>query len=228
MTPVHQAPEAESPYAEDPCTGRLRTETEGTDSRRDEGPRAELMTLLVERSFRLGDFTLASGARSEYYVDCRTTTMHAQGQVLIGTLGLAAIRGADLRPQAVGGLTMGADPIAYAIAAQSWRDRRDGDPMHAFSVRKQAKEHGKGRQIEGCFKPGARVVIIEDVITTGGSALAAARAVEEASGHILAVLALVDREEGGRAALEAAGFRTLVMFTASELKAAAATGSPAS
>ncbi|MYG48175.1 MAG: orotate phosphoribosyltransferase, partial [Gemmatimonadales bacterium] len=158
------------------------------------------MNLLAERSFRLGDFVLASGARSDYYIDCRTSTMHAHGQVLMGEVGLAAIRDAGLRPDAVGGLTMGADPLAYAIAAASWG--AGDDPIHAFSVRKRAKRHGKGQLIEGCFEPGARVVVVEDVITTGGSAFQAVEAVNRARGEVLGVRGLVDREEGGKATLE--------------------------
>ncbi|WP_419163752.1 orotate phosphoribosyltransferase [Candidatus Palauibacter sp.] len=184
----------------------------------------KLLNLLSERSFRLGDFVLTSGAHSDYYIDCRTTTMHAHGQVLIGHVGLAAIRDAGLRPDAIGGLTMGADPLAYAIAAASWRK---GDPIHAFSVRKRAKRHGKGQLIEGCFEPGARVVVVEDVITTGGSAFKACEAVNQARGDVLGVVGLVDREEGGRAALERAGLHTIVLYTASDLRAAVATADSA-
>ena len=171
---------------------------------------------MADRSFQLGDFELTSGKRSDYYIDCRTTTMHAQGQVLIGKVGLEAIREAGMRPDAIGGLTMGADPLAYAIAAESWRE---DDPIHAFSVRKRAKRHGKGQLIEGCFEPGARVVIVEDVITTGGSALKACEAVNMARGEVLGVLGLVDREEGGRATLENAGLQTVVLYTATDLRA---------
>ncbi|MCG8468042.1 MAG: orotate phosphoribosyltransferase [Gemmatimonadetes bacterium] len=171
--------------------------------------------LLAERSFRLGDFELASGARSDYYIDCRTTTMHAQGQVLIGKVGLDSIRGAGLTPDAIGGLTMGADPLAYAIAGESWRSE---NPIHAFSVRKRAKRHGAGQLIEGCFEPGARVVIVEDVITTGGSALKACDAVNHARGEVIGMLGLVDREEGGRVALENAGLHTIVLYTATDLR----------
>ena len=151
--------------------------------------------------------------------------MHAHGQVLLGIVGLAAIRDANLRPDAVGGLTMGADPLAYAIAAASWRE---DDPIHAFSVRKRSKRHGKGQLIEGCFEPGARVVVVEDVITTGGSAFKACEAVNQARGDVLGVLGLVDREEGGRAALERAGLHTIVLYTASDLRAAVAARGPAS
>ncbi|HKK07510.1 MAG TPA: orotate phosphoribosyltransferase, partial [Gemmatimonadota bacterium] len=133
-----------------------------------EGARGQLLGLLADRSFRLGSFELSSGRTSDYYIDCRTTTMHARGQALLGAVALDALEAAGLHPDVVGGLTMGADPIAYSIAGESWRR---GDPIHAFSVRKRAKDHGRGRRIEGCFEPGARVVVVEDVITTGGSAL---------------------------------------------------------
>lgn len=144
--------------------------------------------------------------------------MHAEGQVLIGRAGFEAIKDAGLEPDAIGGLTMGADPLAYAIAAESWRE---GAPIHAFSVRKRAKRHGRGKRIEGCFEPGARVIIVEDVITTGGSALQACDAVRAERGEVLAVLALVDREEGGKARIEEAGLPTIVLVTASDLRAAA-------
>lgn len=179
------------------------------------GTRERLIELLAERSFRIGDFTLASGARSRFYVDARTTTLSAEGQALIGALGLHALDSAGLRPQAIGGLTMGADPIAYAIAHRSFLD---GRPIEAFSVRKQPKGHGVGRQIEGCFQAGQDVVVVEDTITTGGSALKACRAVTEAGGRVLAILALVDREEGGREALEAEGFQVISLARLAELR----------
>ncbi len=188
------------------------------------GDRERLRDLLARRSFRVGTFRLSSGGTSDYYVDCRTTTMHAEGQVLVGRVGWSALDGADLRPDLVGGLTMGADPVSHALAAESWRR---GDPVHAFSVRKRSKEHGTGRRIEGCFEEGRRVVVTEDVVTTGGSALDAADEVEAAGGEVLAVLALVDREEGGRERLEEAGHRMLPIFTARELAEAAPDGEEA-
>src|SRR4051812_5233261 len=184
--------------------------------------RARLVALLLERSFRVGDFVLASGARSRYYVDARTTTTHAEGQAVVGRLGLAALRDAGLRPAAVGGLTLGADPVAYAIAHASWLA---GDPVHAFTVRKEPKAHGTGRRVEGCFAAGDAVVVIEDTVTTGGSALKAVAAVEAEGGRVLAVLALVDREEGGREAIERAGYPVHTLVRVSELLEAA--GSPA-
>ncbi len=178
--------------------------------------RERLLDLLVERSFRTGDFTLASGAKSRYYIDARTTTTSAEGQALIAPLLLRALDEAGIEPLAVGGLTMGADPIAYAIAHRSYLD---GRPIDAFTVRKEPKGHGRGRQVEGCLEEGQAVVVVEDVITTGNSALRACRAVEDEGARVQAVLALVDREEGGRAALEGEGYRVIALVTLSELTA---------
>jgi orotate phosphoribosyltransferase len=173
-----------------------------------------LRRLLLERSVRRGDFVLASGRRSAFYIDCRPATMSAEGMVLIGRMGWAAIRKAGWQPAAVGGLTMGADPVSFAIAAASFGG---APPVDAFSVRKEAKEHGTGRPIEGNFKSGDRVVIIEDVITSGDSARKAAEAVRQAGGQVLGIVAVVDREEGGAAALEAAGWPVRALTTASAL-----------
>jgi orotate phosphoribosyltransferase len=176
--------------------------------------RERLLALLRERSLEYGDFTLSSGAKSNYYVDCRRTTMHAEGQVLVGQLGWELVKASGLDPDSIGGLTMGADPIAYAVAYTSWLA---GEPVHAFSVRKQAKGHGTGRRIEGCFQPGDRVVVVEDAISTGGSALDACSAVEGEGGQVAVVLALVDRESGGADAILAAGYRVITLFRISEL-----------
>lgn len=173
-----------------------------------------LRQLLLDRSVRRGDFVLASGARSSYYIDARLTTMSAQGQTLIGRLGLEAIRDAGWRPAGVGGLTMGADPVAYAIAAAS---AGSGASIDAFSVRKTAKDHGTGRRIEGNFRSGDQVVVVEDVITSGGSALQAIEAVEAEGGKVIGVLAVVDREEGGRQKLEQAGYQVRTLATAADL-----------
>lgn len=174
----------------------------------------QLEALLQERSIRRGDFTLASGLKSSYYIDCRLTTMSARGQVVIGALGLAAIRAQGWAPDAIGGLTMGADPVAYAVAAAS---ASQGPVIDAFSVRKEAKTHGTGRRIEGNFHEGARVVVVEDVITSGGSALQAIEAVKSAGGEVLGVLAIVDREQGGREKLEGSGIGVVVLTTATRL-----------
>jgi orotate phosphoribosyltransferase len=173
-----------------------------------------LERLLLARSVQRGDFVLASGQRSSYYIDCRLTTMSAEGMVLIGAAGLAAIQAAGWGPQGVGGLTMGADPVAYAIAAASFGSKTQVD---AFSVRKDAKQHGTRRRIEGNFRPGERVVVIEDVITSGGSALQAIEAIQEADGKVAGVLAVVDREQGGRARIEAAGYPVVSLTTSTRL-----------
>ena len=176
----------------------------------------QLHALLLEKSVKQGDFVLASGRRSNYYVDARLTTMSGRGQLLIGTLGLAELDDAGWSPDAVGGLTLGADPIAYAIAHAAAHTYRNLD---AFTVRKEAKEHGTGKLIEGSFRPGMNVVIVEDVITTGDSALRAAKTITEAGGNVLGVLAVVDREEGGRERIEEAGYAVRALARVSELLA---------
>jgi orotate phosphoribosyltransferase len=175
-----------------------------------------LLSILAERSARRGQFTLASGRQSTLYIDARLTTMSPDGLALIGPLALAALRDVDWRVQAVGGLTLGADPISYAIAYAS---ADTASPLRAFTVRKEAKAHGTGRLIEGPFHAGDRVAVIEDVITTGGSALRAVEAVRAAGGTVAGVLALVDREEGGRDALVSAGLPVVALARASDIVA---------
>jgi orotate phosphoribosyltransferase len=174
---------------------------------------AQLVHLLATRSARRGQFTLASGKESTLYIDARLTTMSPEGLALIGHLGLVAVR--DMaNVNSIGGLTLGADPIAYAI---SYASAQTTQPLRAFTVRKEAKTHGTGKLIEGPFQTGDRTVVIEDVITTGGSALKAIAAVQQAGGVVMGVLALVDREEGGREAIEATGVPVASMVTAHEL-----------
>jgi orotate phosphoribosyltransferase len=148
------------------------------------------------------------------YVDARLTTMSPEGMVLIGNLGLQAIARAGWKPSAVGGLTLGADPVAYAISHTS---AASASPLRAFTIRKEAKSHGTGQRIEGPFDPRDHVVIVEDVITTGQSALQAIDAVSQAGARILGVLAVVDREDGGREMLNARGFEVISLSTLSEL-----------
>lgn len=176
----------------------------------------QLVTMLAARSARRGEFTLASGARSTLYVDVRMTSMSPDGLALIGPLALAAIDHAAWRPDSVGGLTLGADPISYAIAYASAAARRT-PLVRAFTVRKEAKSHGTGKLIEGPFTPGDRVVVIEDVITSGGSALKAVDAIQSAGGNIAGVLAVVDREEGGRQWIEERGLPVVALVRAAEL-----------
>ena len=176
--------------------------------------RGTLIQLLAQRSVRVGRFTLSSGRESNYYVDARLTTMSPEGLAVIGPLALAAIREKKWAADAVGGLTLGADPIAYSIALASV----NAPPLvRAFTVRKEAKQHGTGRLIEGPMREGDRVVVIEDTITTGGSALRAAEAVQNAGATVSGILALVDREEDGRAIIEGQGFQVVSLATISEL-----------
>jgi orotate phosphoribosyltransferase len=176
--------------------------------------RDELITLLATRSAKRGTFTLASGRQSSLYIDARITTMSPDGLALIGPLGVTAIHDAGWRADAVGGLTMGADPIACAV---SYASATNPTPLRAFTVRKEPKTHGTGKLIEGPFRTGDRVVVIEDTITTGGSAKKAIDAVRDAGGTVVGVLALVDREEGGREALEAEGVEVISLALASEI-----------
>jgi orotate phosphoribosyltransferase len=180
------------------------------DSRR----HSELITLLAKRSAKRGNFTLASGKESNFYIDARLTTMSPEGLSIIGTLALSTLRRTGWEIDAVGGLTLGADPISYAISYAS----ADSDhPLRAFTVRKETKAHGTGKLIEGPFREGDRVAVIEDVITTGGSALRAIEAVRAAKGTVAGVLALVDREEGGRQAIEASGVSVVSLAAASQI-----------
>jgi orotate phosphoribosyltransferase len=176
--------------------------------------RERLKSILVERSVRLGDFTLASGARSDYYVDARRTSMSAEGQYLIGRVALAALRDSGLRPTHVGGLTMGADPVAYAMAHTSWLE---GRPLDAFSVRKQAKEHGTGQRIEGGLPVAARCLMVEDAMTTGGSTLKAIDAVEEYGATVIGALTLVDRSQDAAARFGERSLPLISVFRGEEL-----------
>ncbi len=188
--------------------------------------RNTLLNLIAQHSFRLGDFVLSSGARSDYYIDCRTTTLHADGGRLAGLLLYDLIRKHNLHPAAVGGLTMGADPLVSNIAsASAWQHAHEpATPfVHGFLVRKAEKSHGTGRRVEGFCQPGARVVIVDDVCTTGGSTINAIAATREAGMNVVGVLCLVDRQEqNGRAAVEAAahGAPFLALFTAADVRAA--------
>lgn len=178
--------------------------------------RGALLDLLATRSARKGHFVLSSGKSSNLYIDARLTTMSPEGLVLIGELGATVIAREFGRVDAVGGLTLGADPIAYAIAFHS---ATSSSPIRSFTVRKEAKAHGTGKLVEGPFHQGDRVVVIEDVITTGGSALRAVEALRASGADVVGVFALVDREEGGRMVLEEQGLRVVALTTASELLA---------
>lgn len=183
--------------------------------------REQLLKLIAKNSFRLGDFTLSSGLKSDYYVDCRTTTLHAQGAGLTGRVFLDLFRQHGWQPDAIGGLTMGADPIVVAVALLSAQDPAQ-KPIHGFLVRKAEKSHGMGRRIEGFQEKGAKVVIVDDACTTGSSTIQAIEAAREFGFEIIGVACLVEREEaGGRDAVEkaAAPARFLSVFKSSEVKA---------
>ena len=169
--------------------------------------RQRLLEILAEKSFRLGQFKLSSGATSDYYVDCRTTTLDAEGARLSGRVVLDAIRAYGWNPQAIGGMTLGADPIVVAAALLSAQQMQvRSSPVqpdlpawriNGFLVRKADKEHGTGQRIEGFCEPGSSVVIVDDVCTTGKSTFEAIAAVEDEGMKVTAVISLVDREEGG-------------------------------
>jgi orotate phosphoribosyltransferase len=195
--------------------------------------RSALLQLIATLSFRLGDFTLSSGAHSDYYIDCRTTTLHAEGGRLAGLVLYDLIRQHNMQPRAVGGLTMGADPLVSNIAsASAWYriDHPESPLIHGFLVRKSEKTHGTGRRVEGFCEPGARVVIVDDVCTTGASTIQAIQAARQAEMHVVGVLCLVDRQEhDGRAAVESAAADApfLPLFTAADVRAAHVAAGPA-
>ena len=187
-----------------------------------ENIREQLRQLLLEKSVRTGEFTLASGKKSDLYVDCRVTSFDAQGARLIGESGWALVRAhltaEGLSAAAIGGMTLGADPISLAIGMESARQQPDRF-LQVFTVRKEAKEYGAGRRIEGNFSSGDPVVVVDDVVTTGGSTLRAIDAIEAEGGKVLFAFVLVDREEGGRQALEERGVKVVSLFTRAELLA---------
>jgi orotate phosphoribosyltransferase len=177
--------------------------------------RQELLRLLAEKSFRLGNFTLSSGGSSDYYVDCRTTTLDARGAQLTGQVFLANIGARGWHPQAIGGLTLGADPIVVAVSVTSGN-------IHGFLVRKAEKQHGTGQRIEGFREKGARVVIVDDVCTTGASTIQALEVAREFGFEVVGVICLVEREEAnGRRAVEraAAPAEFVSIFTAKDVRA---------
>lgn len=178
-------------------------------------PRQDLLRLLAYKSFRLGEFKLSSGGTSDYYIDCRTTTLDAKGSRLTGEVFSDEIRQRGWKPHAIGGLTMGADPIVTAVSVVSGE-------LHGFLVRKAEKQHGTGQRIEGFREKGARVVIVDDVCTTGASTVQAIEAAREFGFQVVGVMCLVEREEAkGRTSVEKAAAPSpfVSIFTARDVRA---------
>jgi orotate phosphoribosyltransferase len=176
--------------------------------------RLELLRLLALKSFRLGEFKLSSGGTSDYYIDCRTTTLDARGSQLTGRVFLDEIQARGWKPQAIGGLTMGADPIVVAVTVTSGQ-------IDGFLVRKAEKQHGMSQRIEGFRQKGARVVIVDDVCTTGASTIQAIQTAREFGFEVVGVMCLVEREEAkGRTAVEqaAAPAPFVSIFTAQDVR----------
>jgi orotate phosphoribosyltransferase len=176
--------------------------------------RQKLLSTLAHKSFRLGEFKLSSGGTSDYYIDCRTTTLDAKGARLTGEVFVEEILQRAWKPRAIGGLTMGADPIVVAASVVSGE-------LHGFLVRKAEKQHGTGQRIEGFHEKGARVVIVDDVCTTGASTIQAIEAAREFGFEVVGVMCLVEREEaGGRPNVEkaAAPAPFVSIFTANDVR----------
>jgi orotate phosphoribosyltransferase len=176
--------------------------------------RQELLKLLAQKSFRLGEFKLSSGATSDYYIDCRTTTLDARGAQLVGQVFLDEMRSQGWHADAIGGLTMGADPIVVAVALTS-------GTLHGFLVRKAEKQHGTGQRIEGFREKGARAVIVDDVCTTGSSTVQAIEAAKEFGFKVVGAMCLVEREDAqGRPNVEkaAAPAPFIAIFTANDVR----------
>ena len=183
-------------------------------------PKEQLLEILKKKSVCRGTFTLASGAQSDLYIDAKQTTQDPRGAILVGRVGWEFVkrvaRNLRVRIDSIGGLTMGADPIASSIGILA-RLEDPSSELQTFVVRKEPKTHGRHKLIEGNFSAGDSVVIVDDVITTGGSTLQAIDAVEAAGGKIAFVIVLVDRQEGGRENIERRGYRVVPIFTRADL-----------
>lgn len=180
----------------------------------------KLLELLKKKSVFHGDFTLASGAKSKYYIDCRLTTLDPEGAWLVGRTMFELIRNEakarGVKVEAVGGLTMGADPISLAVSMTSFKES-PAETLKCFVVRKAPKSHGQTKLIEGGFKPGDKVVVIDDVVTRGDSTIAAINAIKNEGGEVLFAAVLVDRQEGGRQKIEDLGYKVVSAFVKDEL-----------
>jgi len=178
--------------------------------------RSRLLEILKEKSYEKREVTLASGRKSDFYIDCKQTTLDAEGAYLTGKLMYEIIDGLNDNIEGAGGLTLGADPIATAVSIASFLADK---PLPAFIIRKEPKGHGTGQWLEGTknLKKGAKVVIVEDVVTTGGSSLKAVKRAEESGLTVELILALVDRCEGGRENIEKEGYKLKSLFERAEI-----------
>jgi orotate phosphoribosyltransferase len=183
--------------------------------------RSALLQLLVRLSYKEGDFTLSSGAKSDYYIDCRATTLSAEGAHLTGRVVLDTIRQHGWQPDAIGGMTLGADPIVISVSLLSAQEANAHRPIDGFLVRKAEKAHGMQRRVEGFSRPGAKVIVVDDVCTTGGSTIQAIEAVRAAGMEVVGVVVLVEREASGMANIEAVASpaRVASVFTVPDLRA---------
>ncbi len=174
--------------------------------------RERLFKLLYEKAYKKGKFILTSGKESDFYIDCRPVTLHPEGAYLVGKLLFERLRSSLGKLQGVGGMTLGADPIATAVSLISYLE---GSPIHAFLIRKEPKKHGRGLWVEGIqnLPEESEVAIVEDVVTTGGSTLRAIERAKEEGLRITRVLAIVDRDEGGTENLKANGYSLESLFT---------------
>lgn len=179
----------------------------------------KLAKILIQKSYKEGDFTLTSGKKSEYYFDCKQTALHAEGSYLLGRLFFEILKDYDT-VHGVGGMTLGADPLISSVTVVS---HLEGRPLPGFIVRKKSKGHGTDQYLEGManFSQGDKVVMLEDVVTTGGTLIKACQRVKDAGLDIVGVISVLDREEGGREALAEAGYELTSIFTRSELLHAA-------
>ena len=171
---------------------------------------SELLDLIAAEALRRGEFTLASGAKASYYLDCRTVTLHPRGANLIGEAMLDRIAAITPEVECVGGMAIGADPITAAIVTLAGQR---GSELRGFMVRKEAKGHGTGKRVEGPVRPGQRAVVVEDVITSGGSAIKAVEAAREFGLEVDRVVAIIDRLAGGREAFEKIGVELETLCT---------------
>jgi orotate phosphoribosyltransferase len=195
-------------------------ESAGATSVKPQALKQELRQLLTEKSVCRGNFTLASGAQSDLYVDAKLTTSDPRSALLVGRVGWEVVKetaaARNVRVDSIGGLTMGADWMALSIGIAAHLDNPESG-LKTFSVRKSAKKHGRHKLIEGNFSKGDSVVVVDDVITTGGSTLQAIEAIEEAGGQVAFVIVLVDRQEGGRENIEQRGHFVVSVFTRADL-----------